>query len=76
LTRGEVFFRELEESGMMAKSTLSKHLGRLKEMGLVERTISKKRKLGSHDVVYVSTPKGRETYSKIVGGNHLSLEDF
>ena len=33
--RGEVFFKELEDSGMMAKSTLSKHLGELRKKELV-----------------------------------------
>jgi DNA-binding MarR family transcriptional regulator len=55
----QVFFKELEESKMMAKSTLSKHLRELVKEGLLRKTISKTRALGSHCVVYVITAKGK-----------------
>lgn len=74
--RGEVFFKELEDSNMMAKSTLSKHLGLLRESGLVAKTISKKKRLGPHDVVYVLTPKGKKVYQETFGGKPLPFENF
>jgi DNA-binding HxlR family transcriptional regulator len=73
--RGEVFFKELEESNMMAKSTLSKHLRSLRDQKLVARVISKRRQLGPHDVVYVVTSKGK----KILTPREMrmtSLEDW
>jgi DNA-binding HxlR family transcriptional regulator len=73
--RGEVFFKELEESNIMAKSTLSKHLREMRENGLIEKTISKKRNLGPHDVVYILTSKGRKLCATRVRGRHLRLED-
>jgi DNA-binding MarR family transcriptional regulator len=77
MTRGEVFFKELAESNMMAKETLSNHLSKLKEMGLVKKAFSKKRALGParRDVVYVVTPKGKRIYYDIVG-HHRNLNDF
>ena len=74
--RGEVFFKELEESGMMAKSTLSKHLRSLRESGLIDKAISKKRQLGTHDVVYVLTLKGKKLYSEMMRGRPISFEEF
>lgn len=74
--KGEVFFKELVDSDIMAKSTLSKHLKELKRNGLVEKIISKTQNRGSHDVVYVLTPKGRELYATIVGGRHVRLTDI
>jgi DNA-binding HxlR family transcriptional regulator len=64
--RGEVSFKELEESGMMAKSTLCKHLGELRKTELVEKIISKKSNRGSH-VVYVLTARGQKLYYKLYG---------
>lgn len=77
IARGEVFFKELAESNMMAKETLSNHLRKLREMELVKKSISKKRMLGpaKHDVVYVVTRKGEEVYSKIPG-RHMKLWEF
>jgi DNA-binding MarR family transcriptional regulator len=77
LMRGEAFFKELAESNMMARETLSNHLRKLKEMGFVEKKISKRRTLGAarHDVVYVVTRKGERVYHEIVG-HHMSLKDF
>jgi DNA-binding HxlR family transcriptional regulator len=72
--RGEVFFKELEDSNMMAKSTLSKHLGLLRQSGLVAKTISEKKKLGSHETVYVLTPKGRKTLEPKL--KRMSIDDF
>lgn len=77
LQRGEVFFKELAESNMMAKETLSNHLSKLKDMGLVEKVISKKRTLGParHDVVYVVTSKGKRIYYDIAG-HYGNLNDY
>jgi DNA-binding HxlR family transcriptional regulator len=74
--RGEVFFKELEESNMMAKSTLSKHLRSLRDRKLVAKVISKRRQLESHDVVYVLTKKGKKAYFDKFGYHPMDLEDF
>jgi DNA-binding MarR family transcriptional regulator len=76
MTRGETFFKELEESRMMAKSTLSKHLRTLREKRLIKKDFSKKRSLGSHEVVYVLTAKGKRLYSELDRRQPLRLEDF
>lgn len=74
---GEVFFKELEDSNMMAKSTLSKHLQTLKKNGFIKKTISKKRSLGPHDVVYILTSKGEKLYYKLCGKHKpQKLEDY
>jgi DNA-binding HxlR family transcriptional regulator len=70
--RGEVFFRELEEPKMMAKSTLSKHLRQLTTDKLVNKKISKTRSKGQSCVVYVLTTKGK----RVAQANMLKVEDF
>jgi hypothetical protein len=47
-------------------------------MGLIKKVVSKRRTLGraQHDIVYVVTRKEEKIYYEIVGGRHLSLEDF
>lgn len=70
--RGEMFFKELEDVNMMARSTLSKHLKALRAENLIAKHISTKRKLGSHDVVYVLTAKGK----RAAGVNPFKIEDF
>jgi DNA-binding MarR family transcriptional regulator len=69
-------FRELERTRMMAKSTLSKHLGGLCAKRLVKKKYSET--LGC--VVYVITPQGKQELKKTTGarkiGRMTNLEEY
>jgi DNA-binding MarR family transcriptional regulator len=67
----ETFFQELVNREYMAKSTLCKHLKALREKGLVKKFVSKKRKLGDHDVVYAPTTEGLKTLANFREKNNL-----
>lgn len=72
--RGEVFFKELDEAKLMAKSTLSKHLKELQEDKYIIKKISKNHSVGSYCVVYDITSKGKKLLvSNIKQG---TLEDW
>lgn len=70
----EARWTELVETGMMAKSTLSKHLARLDESKLIRKKISKT----TNSPVYVITAKGKKVYVDVLmqGRNMYTIEDF
>lgn len=72
LIKRETRFKELEESNMMAKSTLSKHLTELRRNGLIRKTFSE----AADCDVYIITAKGKRAYSERVGKPVGKLEDF
>lgn len=70
--RGEVFFKELNDANLMAKSTLCKHLKCLEGEKLVTIKISKTRSLGNRRNVYVLTVKGKKFCAPIIKPRDLS----
>lgn len=75
--KGEMSFSDLENAGVMAKSTLNDHLRELLEEKAVKKVIGKRPPHVNHPV-YVITTKGRRAYERMskVHGHMLSLRDF
>lgn len=68
----EARWGEFLDSGMMAKSTLSKHLRRLRESKLVRKKFSEKVDCD----VYVITAKGKKIWADRIGAGMSNIEDF
>lgn len=68
----EARWSELLDSGMMAKSTLSKHLRGLRENKLIRKKFSET----ANCVVYVMTAKGKRTWADFIGAGMSNIEDF
>lgn len=64
--RREVFFKELNDANLMAKSTLCKHLKCLAGEKFVEVKISKTRSIGNRRTVYALTAKGKKFCAPII----------
>ena len=72
----EARWKELEDSGMMAKSTLGKHLAELTMSKLIRKKISKT----TNSPVYVLTARGKRLMETVrlgdVEGRRSSLKEF
>lgn len=72
MRKKETRWKELEDSRMMAKSTLSKHLRELRGNKLIRKKFSET----ANCVVYVLTSKGKKIYEAMLGKGIYQIEDF